>query len=128
MISANYVDKDNNMVSGDEVKIVDQISKTERFAKKNSYISYLSTFKSCLPSQNRRAIVVSSVGKFRYKKFSFLLDTNTAMSLHTAEREPNNWTTIDKVYRDRPYGSKTLTGILLERFERVSHETHFYTF
>ena len=34
--------------------------------------------------------------------------------------------TIDKVYIDGPYGSKTLNGVLLARFERVSHVTHFY--
>ena len=35
---------------------------------------------------------------------------------------------IDKVYIDGPCGSKTLAGVLLllARFERVSHVTHFY--
>ena len=33
---------------------------------------------------------------------------------------------IDKVHIDGPCGSKTLAGVLLVRFERVSHVTHFY--
>ena len=33
-------------------------------------------------------------------------------------------TSIDKVYTDGPCGSKTLAGVLLARFERVSHVTH----
>ena len=33
---------------------------------------------------------------------------------------------IDKVYIDGPCGSKTISGVLLARFERVSHVTHFH--
>ena len=33
---------------------------------------------------------------------------------------------IDKVYIDGPCGSNTLADVLLARFERVSHVTHFY--
>ena len=41
--------------------------------------------------------------------------------------EPGNRDrTRDNVYIDGPYGSKTLAGVLLVRFERVSHVTHFY--
>ena len=32
----------------------------------------------------------------------------------------------EKVYIDGPCGSKTLAGVLLAHFERVSHVTHFY--
>ena len=35
-------------------------------------------------------------------------------------------TCMDKIYIDGPYGSKTLAGVLLARFERVSHVTHSY--
>ena len=33
---------------------------------------------------------------------------------------------IDKVYIDGPCGIKTLAGVSLARFERVSHVSHFY--
>ena len=33
---------------------------------------------------------------------------------------------IDELYIDGPCGSETLAGVLLARFERVSHMTHFY--
>ena len=32
---------------------------------------------------------------------------------------------IDKVYIDGPCGSKKIAGVLLARFESVSHVTHF---
>ena len=35
-------------------------------------------------------------------------------------------TIIHEVYIDGPCGSKTLVGVLLARFRRVSHVTHFY--
>ena len=35
---------------------------------------------------------------------------------------------IDKVYIDAPCGSKTLAGVLIARFERVSHVIHFYSY
>ena len=34
--------------------------------------------------------------------------------------------TIEKDYIDGPRSSKTLAGVLLACFERVSHVTHFY--
>ena len=37
-----------------------------------------------------------------------------------------NIISIDEVYIDGPFGSKTLASVLLARFERVSHMTHFY--
>ena len=33
---------------------------------------------------------------------------------------------IDKVYIKGPCGSKTLAGVLIARFNRVIHVTHFY--
>ena len=35
---------------------------------------------------------------------------------------------IDKVYIYEPCGSQTLAGVLLARFDRVSHVTHFYKY
>ena len=47
------------------------------------------------------------------------------------DRSQFNWKllvqeTIDKVCIDRPYGPKTFVGILLARFEKVSHVTQIY--
>ena len=36
--------------------------------------------------------------------------------------------TIDKVYIDGPCGFKKFAGVLLARFERVSHLTHSYKY
>ena len=44
---------------------------------------------------------------------------------HPCNKRMQYVNTIDKVYIDGPCGSKTLAGVLLARFERVSHVTYF---